>query len=428
MIAVSITSIRPQVTDLITALEENRVIYGHEDDSVFYVVTGDKKTPERVERHLTQGYETDLGNGKLNGNPVIGYLVGSGRLHYLSVDRQNSFLTALGKNGENFVKFMPCNKIARRIIGDLFAWLCGADIIIRLDDDNFPQQGVDFFRSHMIVNNQFRALPSIMNNPSGWFNIMDKLICGPDLSTDMKMFPRGFPFEVRPNYNPVLTNIKGPGTMGRVMINQGLWLGNPDLDAVTNLVFHNPRAIKIVSKNNSIQAAMDIGCWCPINSQNTAIHAALLPASFMSPDLGRFDDIMCGYIQRTVMDCIGDFCVYGNPIVTQDRAPRNLYIDLIEEINGMGHVNEFCTVLRGFSEWLCDTKFTNYIDGMVLLQEYLWYKMVDVSEGLQPQLTYILNGLRLWVDIFRELKADGGVMLREKVCKIRRKDRSDDSE
>lgn len=100
----------------------------------------------------------------------------------------------------------------------------------------------------------------------------------------------------------------------RAVVNAGLWLDDPDVDAITRLcndivatefdarpacfcAVHCLLALTFWSRyTRDSSYVMANGTWCPFNSQNTALHRDLIPAYVLSPLIGRMDDIWARYI------------------------------------------------------------------------------------------------------------------------------------
>jgi len=111
----------------------------------------------------------------------------------------------------------------------------------------------------------------------------------------------------------------------RAIVNAGLWLDDPDVDAITRLCndivttechsrpaffFCNLHCLLVLmgrqryTRDSSY--VMANGTWCPFNSQNTALHRDLIPAYVLSPLIGRMDDIWARFNPR-----ISSCAVYG---------------------------------------------------------------------------------------------------------------------
>lgn len=365
-VAVSITTIN--VPYVIDALEDNREEHGYGNGNIQYVITGDMKTVSEARLYCEAA--------KRKGVNIV----------YLGVEEQKQFM---GMYSPQIARYFPVNCIARRIFGDFYAYKTGADVIIRLDDDNYPLQGIDFFGEHMNVSKHLREL-QVLETEQGWYNYMQEM----NTTSAVEVFPRGYPYEMRHRG----VHQKYRKAMGRIMCNQGLWSGDPDIDAITRL------AIPVITqyqKGVSENIVYNKNVWAPINTQNTAIAAELLPASFVFPHVGRYDDIIGGYVQRQAMDLMGDYVCYGSPYVKQERNIHNLFRDLRDEMSGCQYIDSICSVLR------------------CIVREASWKTYTDIAMGIHEQMTVLLreqfpeiyawisDGLELcghWVNLFKGME------------------------
>lgn len=363
--AVSITTIN--VPKVIECVEQNRIKFGHKP--VLYVVTGDKKTPVGVQEYcdsINDQYES--------------------RALYLNTKEQDDILTS---ESVRFYSWFPYNCVGRRNIGDLYAVkYTGAKRVIRLDDDNFPHEDFDFFGSHLICGDKFHTLPRMIDSNTGWYNICADLLSLPEV----EFYARGFPLKER--FKKIVTKERR-NVSARVAINTGLWFGEPDIDAITRLMYPDLTTCDLKIKG----FALGRGTWSPINTQNTCIAAYLLPASFASPYADRYDDIFCGYVQRTLMDLIGDFSCYGQPIVIQSRNLHNIFSDLDAERRGYEWTDGFCKVLRAFQPV---KPLRGYVHGMKMLLEYLEKELPVTMPKFWEWFKDSWIGMQLWVDIFKD--------------------------
>ncbi len=119
--------------------------------------------------------------------------------------------------------------VQRRNLAILYAYERGAEVIITIDDDNFFVDGQDFLGEH--------AAPLIgeppeleaLSSSSSWLNICDFL----EDHRGFSFYPRGYPMNQRWPAVPPL--VRARRERRRVVANGGLWLGDPDVDAVTRL-------------------------------------------------------------------------------------------------------------------------------------------------------------------------------------------------
>ncbi len=75
--------------------------------------------------------------------------------------------------------------------------------------------------------------------------------------------------------------------------------------------------------------------WCPINSQNTAVHRDLMPAYYfirMIPPNDRFGDIFQGYFALKIAKHMGWTARFGSPVVTHRRNNHVYLKDVQKEI------------------------------------------------------------------------------------------------
>lgn len=298
------------VPELLGDYARNACEYGHRD--VEFIVVGDRKTPAgagafcaRVER------ETGC------------------RLTYFDVACQQDFL----RRFRRLNRLVPWNSIQRRNVGLIYALEQGFDTVISIDDDNFLMPGSDFVGEH-ITGLGVPASQKIVATETGWFNCLGMMQtnCGP-------VYPRGFALGQRWQAE----NWNYSDAIRRPAVNAGLWAGDPDIDALTRIYF--PVEARLPLTHDYL--TLDKGCWCPINTQNTAFHRPAAALSFvivMGQELSglkvaRYDDIWMSWLLRAVMDHFGDAVRYGKPVVRQDRNQHNLFRDLREELPAM-EVNE----------------------------------------------------------------------------------------
>ncbi len=180
---------------------------------------------------------------------------------------------------------IPFDSDNRRNIGYLLALEQDVDVVISIDDDNLPTTD-SYFLSHGIVG--LGSQPHIeVRSSSGWYNCCDLLATDPS-----RVYPRGLPYSARTPVEAELSEVVQP-----IAINAGLWLDDPDVDAITRLAV-NPKSLR------HEQSAVVLGrdTWCPVNSQNTALAARAVPAYYFcrmgfSIDgwpVDRFGDIFSG--------------------------------------------------------------------------------------------------------------------------------------
>jgi hypothetical protein len=224
--------------------------------------------------------------------------------------------------------------IQRRNLGYLEALRLDADVVITVDDDNFPMSWIDPTNAESWINEITPMLtaPSgphqLLRSSHGWYN--PGQLCVPTVTH------RGYPIGRRAGMSAETTV---PSEDGRVGVFAALWLGDPDVDAIERIA--NNTTVSDVTGDVTLHP----DTWAPFNSQATAIRADLLPACYLWPEVGRYDDIWASYVARTVMCHTGDLVRYGYPLVEQRRNEHDLVTDLERELLGMRHTPELITVL-----------------------------------------------------------------------------------
>jgi hypothetical protein len=299
-IAVTLTTINLPV--VVEKLISQKISLG---DSLEVVIIGDLKTPSGTNEYLK--------NLQVN-NPEI-------LIRYMDIAEQEQRFSKY----EALWEHIPLNSFSRRNYADLYCLIEKFDFVIRIDDDNFPMDD-KFILDHI------KALEldevSVVSDSLGWFNICSLLL----EEKGKEFYPRGFPY---PHRNK-LSDIQNITAKARIGINAGLWLGDPDVDAITRLSI-SPKATGINKETLKSHLVLDIGTWSPINTQNTSYRGEILQISFVSPHVGRYDDIFCGYIARSVLDQVNIQTSYGLPLVFQDRNMHDLWND--EKLERFGNTS-----------------------------------------------------------------------------------------
>jgi hypothetical protein len=287
------------------AYAENSRYFGHKN--VAYIVVADKKTPPEAEETCAQ---------------IDNCL-------YMSVEVQEKYLEKFPE----LSKHLPWNTIARRNVGHLKAYENGADAIVMLDDDNLATSH-DWVTQHGIVGQ--RGSCHTVASRSGWCNVCDVL----EEEHGVRFYPRGYPPAQR--WNDGILTRQGDEVLPAV--NAGLWINDPDIDALTRL---ERRLITTGFKEDFAQKfALYPGTWCPWNCQNTAISRDALPSYFLSPYTGRHLDIWASYITTKCVEAMGQHITFGVPLSYHDRSPHNLYKDLEQELPWIQETDSFVEVLR----------------------------------------------------------------------------------
>lgn len=235
---------------------------------------------------------------------------------------------------------IPYDSDNRRNIGFLLALEAGAELLVSIDDDNFVIDGSDFIGEHAVAGSQTSVEES--ESSDGWFNIGTMLEATPEI----EIFPRGFPYFARKRARRVETQA---ARTARVAMNAGLWLTDPDVDAISRIAIA-PRV------SSASEEAVFLGprTWSPINTQNTAIPRDAIAAYYyvrMGFSLGglsidRYGDILSGYFLQACVKARGEAIRIGSPVADHRRTPHNLFKDLYHELAGIVIIDELLPWLQ----------------------------------------------------------------------------------
>jgi hypothetical protein len=336
------------------------------------IIIGDIKTPAET------------------GEYVKGFALDGFNFEYWDVKSQKQWL----KRFPELDDIIPYNTDNRRNIGYLIAYERGRGCIIAMDDDNYPGE-TDFIGGHDKVGKTLR-LPTVRST-SGWFNVCDML----KTEDGQRVYPRGFPYAYRWPENDEQEILESEG---RIVVNAGLWLDDPDIDAVTRL----NKPVKTVELINEVMV-LDPSTNCPFNTQNTAIHGEILPAyyyvvmgySLSGLKIDRYGDIWSSYLARKIIDRMGDRVAFGTPLTIHKRHDHDLMKDLGQEYWGMVLTNKLVKVLDAI-----ELAENSYSDCYRELSHKLEEKIKE-DDGLSLEVKNyfykVTKNMRIWLDVCGEL-------------------------
>jgi hypothetical protein len=349
---------------LLRAYAENARRYGHE--ALDFIVIGDRKSPAGTAEFCKS----------------IPYYP----CQYLDIATQESALRRFPKLWQH----LRFDSIQRRNIGMLLAYEGGAEVVITIDDDNFVVD-YDFVGLHGIAGS-IRELAAY-GSTSGWFNVCSVL----EADGGAEFYHRGFPPAHR--WKEAAQFVSCSPTERKVAVNAGLWIDNPDVDALTRM--HRQLVVRGLKPARPQSFALHLGTWSPFNSQNTAIMRSALPAYFLSPYVGRYDDIWASYILTRIAHHLGDVISFGQPLVRQDRNEHDLWRDLDVERNGMIMTDEFCEVLRSIP--LVGDSYHSCFGEIVRGIESSWTTGSKWTESQKEWHAKLIEGMHIWHDVFDRL-------------------------
>lgn len=311
-----------------------------------------------------------------------------------TLDEQDEYLKKLGP----IFHTVPYNSDSRRNIGYLIAYELRDEVIISIDDDNFPIKGKGFFKEHEVVGKGKQKSVVVQEN-SGWFNICNLL----NFSNPGVVYARGFPYFSR--FKKEKHTKKNIDT--EIHMNAGLWLKAPDVDAITWLGV-KPNSLSF--KNKSVVLAKNT--WTPINTQNTSLNRAVIPSYWFVKmgypisglSIDRYGDIFSGFFAQACAKHLGYSIRVGSPIINHIRNSHNAIKDLNYEF--------MCViVLEDILNWLTEVK----LDGSSYAESYLSLAS-QMEDAVQKFDSFIWNAatrgyfhhlaysMRIWVNTIKILE------------------------
>jgi hypothetical protein len=316
---------------------------------------------------------------------------------YLDIPAQREYL----KRFPELWAHLRFDSIQRRNIGMLLAYENGADVVITIDDDNLVMDQ-DFVGMHGVVG-AARELPTYRST-SGWFNVCSFL----QAEHGLEFYHRGYPRKMR--WTEDSRSVTCSQVARRVVVNAGFWLDDPDIDAVTRM--ERPLLIRGFSPEwPGSQIALHPGTWSPFDSQNTALMRDAVPAYFLSPYTGRYDDIWGSYILSRIAEYFGDVVCYGEPVVRQERNPHDLWNDLDLERNGMILTDDFCASLRSIA--LTGDTYHACFGEIAAALPSAWAVGPPWTGSQKEWRSKLIEGMDIWHSVFEKLGAGSAAPQRD---------------
>ncbi|MBY5324380.1 hypothetical protein HFN11_29395 [Rhizobium leguminosarum] len=295
-------------------LERFRPLFVAGGDRLSILIAGDRKTPPECAK-------------------IAGELAAEGfHIRYLGLEEQAELALAAGLP----LDFVPFDSDNRRNFAILEAWRLGADVLISLDDDNWPTDPDDFVARYSQVGTVQR-LPTV-RCVDRWPNLCAVLDIRSGWTDEpVSIFARGHP-HARRDRKTVGLEIDHHEEAA-ILAHVGLWTGHPDVDAATR------SAVSPISCGALVSGVVlaPPGARAPMSTQNVAICRALVPAWWYvrmgamhsSRPLERFGDMFQSYFASMVIEAIGGRFAFGAPLVQHERNPHSLLRDLAGETSGM---------------------------------------------------------------------------------------------
>lgn len=311
-------------------------------------------------------------------------------------EREKWFKDRFGNRYEEFLSIIPQRCHAETSFGFLIALEELADFVIELDDDVYPIEGYDLIDHHIENLKESRAFH--VSSDGRWYNTLDNL----ELSSDRcKIFPRGHPYSKETRVCKYYWEELDCDSV----LNMGLWLGNPDLDALTIIAQGgldgrcDVKSIRII-KPRIIVAASNFFSVC---SMNTAFRSKIIPAFYQLymkyMGIDRFDDIWSGIFLKKIADHLGEKLSLGLPPVYHSKRPRSSFRDLKVELEGMVLNEKLWKIVESIV-----LEGGDYLECYSELSEGL-AKRIDTFEEKTHRdfISFIVEKMRLWARVVERI-------------------------
>lgn len=373
---------REKICVVLTTINSGEVLEGYCDqaekgelgDRLRFVVIPDKKSPKEL-------------YGRCGELTARGF-----DIKCPTIPEQDGFLNKLGK----IAQLIPYNSDNRRNIGFLMALEWGCDLLLSIDDDNFCLDNENVYAAHSIVCDESVRCRTVQSS-DGWFNVCELL----DTEPNYVVYPRGFPYHKRHTYR----ELTFAEETGPVRLNAGLWLQDPDLDALTWLA-----APVRANAFRGESLLLGANVWSPINTQNTSLHRDLVGAYYFvrmgyplaGMPIDRYGDIFSGYLVQACMQHMGDRVRMGTPVAEHRRNSHNYMRDLAGEIGCI-------FVLEDLTQWLQSLK----LEGTNYGQAYL-----SLADAIDDQVEKFTGAI--WTDSTRAFFHETTFCMREWITACRR--------
>lgn len=288
---------------------------------------------------------------------------------------------------------IPRRNGACRDFGFYVAWRESepGDIVIALDDDERVEEE-DFGRRVEAVLSD--APRPIAQGAGRHFNVLDCY-----RNVDPNLFPRGFPYSHRADYERWTFASASAGT---VTFNLGLWREVFDVNAIDKL--HGPRYRYPDAQLHQESVVVPEGVLLPICAGNMHFRREVIPAVYQLPMhvevmpgwvIDRYGDIWGGFILKTLMDLQGDLMAVGGPMIRhlkEGSYERNLWQEHLSHLVN----DEFLSIIEKARETIVPS---GYLTMMAHMVEILEREGERSGTILRRYLEVLIPAMKSWVRI-----------------------------
>ncbi len=253
--------------------------------------------------------------------------------HFGPRERREWFKSRFGSAYRRYERVIPERCHAETSFGFLVAYEENADLVLELDDDVYITE--DFVKKH--IENLTSEEGLTVHAKGKWYNTMENLV----LNCSSIVYPRGHPYNSEARQRGYSWMESG----GECVLNMGLWLQNPDLDALT-LIYYSGLNGKCGIRSKASKREKVIigeGTYFATCSMNTSFKPEVIPAFYQlymnTQGIDRFDDIWSGVFLKKIADHLGEKMCIGKPLGSHLKRSRDVFTDLRKELEGIA-INE----------------------------------------------------------------------------------------
>ena len=357
---------------------QNFKSYSIDSNGLTFIIIGDLRSPHQ----------------KIN--EYVQKIASSFAIEYWDVESQKKWISETfgSKSAEKIEAAIPYNSIRRRNLGYLRALELDSDIIITIDDDNYPGSS-NWLLEHLNALYANGTLPTVSSKNK----IINPCRIIKFNYPNLRIYSRGYPFsELFCDTFDVEFRSEG-----RVALNLGLWTKSPDVDAYTNILFPNLESLGIGDEFQK-EYALAPNNYMPINTQNTAFIRELTPAFYdvlmdtpiSGTRIDRYDDVWAGLFALKLIHKLNYRATFGIPLTVHRRNKHDYISDLKSELVGMSLNNVVHKIVMN-----ADIQSKNFIDGYLELAHILVNeirKFITDEETLS-YFSRLTEAMKIWIDL-----------------------------
>jgi hypothetical protein len=369
------TSIITTTVNLPTFLCEyykNLEKFSHNQEDVRFIIVGDNKTPQ-----IAEDFVKDYSKNRYS-------------TEYWSPSAQDRWLNEKFPNQMEKVRtIIPENDMRRRNFAYLRAIDVDSDVVITIDDDNYPLSEYDWLGLHLesLGKKRLQSVSSINSyvNPCRWFD------------SAVPFYSRGYPFAYL--YMDDAKYSSKPNSREPVL-NQGLWLGKPDIDSYTNLIY--PDLKTVFSGEDFPSYSIEPDNYFSVNTQNTSFKKELsvFHNLYMEPIFNlpshRYDDIWAGLFCMKLIHRAGKTATFGKPLVDHRRNTHNYQKDLQTEFVGAAINTKMWDFIKDY-----EVQSKDYKSGFIEISKGIATEFTKnfTNNMVNKYLKRLADSMRLWIEL-----------------------------